>query len=201
MKVWVIGVLHVGFTASYAPPRMGMKLPETTSSSHSSVGSTFRMTEEQGGLSLRELVQRDRLIRKAGVGAGVIFVASAAALGSNAGLISGDELLRAVLCGGILAVGLIAAKFLSNEEAQPPCPASFFEVAPSPGKGKGLFATCTIEPGTYLFDYEGEVLDEDAFFARYPNADGRYIAGITNEYYIDGKASPTVFCICCAFQT
>ena len=33
---------------------------------------------------------------------------------------------------------------------------------------------------------QGEILNEEQFFARYPNADGRYIAGLTDNYYIDG---------------
>ena len=38
-----------------------------------------------------------------------------------------------------------------------------------------------IEEGTYLFAYEGELLDEEAMFARYPQADGRYIACINDD--------------------
>lgn len=185
----LVGMLCFGRAASLALQSPCWRQP-SWNSQHEARCSAFHMTEGSNGPSLRQLVQKDRLIRKAGVGAGAVFVAAAAGLGSSAGIISGEDLLRVALCGGTLAAGLTTAKFLSNQESQPPCPASHFEVAPSPGKGSGLFATCAIEPGTYLFDYEGEILDEDAFFARYPNADGRYIAGLTDDYYIDGKSPP-----------
>ena len=188
MKVWAIALLCFGRVTSFVlqhPPLGNSKQAARL------LEQPFRMMaeEEQSGPSLRQLVQKDRLVRKAGVGAGVVCVAAAAGLGCSSGIVSVDELLRVLLGGGTLAAGLTAARFISNEESQSPCPAAHFEVAPSPGKGSGLFATCPIEPGTYLFDYEGEVLDEDAFFARYPNADGRYIAGITENFYIDGGAA------------
>ena len=43
-----------------------------------------------------------------------------------------------------------------------------------------------IAAGTFLFDYEGEVLSEAQMFARYPEANGRYVAGLTDDLYIDG---------------
>ena len=52
--------------------------------------------------------------------------------------------------------------------------------------GYGLFAKVPIDEGTFLFAYEGEELDEEAFFRRYPKADGRYIACLTDDLYIDG---------------
>ena len=136
--------------------------------------------------SLRDLVRRDRLVRQGGIGAGASLLAATVAIGSNAGVIDLAPVAAFVLGGATLAAGARYGTYLSNQETQPPCPETSFSVLESPGKGSGLFATCDIAAGTYLFDYCGEVLDEDAFFARYPNADGRYIAGLRDEYYIDG---------------
>ena len=36
-------------------------------------------------------------------------------------------------------------------------------------RGRGCFAAQRIGTGTYLGDYEGELLDEGEFWARYPN--------------------------------
>ena len=36
-------------------------------------------------------------------------------------------------------------------------------------KGNGAFATKDIVKGTYLGDYEGELLDEEAYWRRYPD--------------------------------
>ena len=102
--------------------------------------------------SLRELVQRDRLIRRSGIGAGVVLLATTAAIGSSAGVVDSGALFPLVLVGGVLGGGATYTQFLRNEESQQPCPDDFFTVADSPGKGNGLFATRAIEQGTFLFD-------------------------------------------------
>jgi hypothetical protein len=151
-----------------------------------------RVLMAEDDTSLRELVRRDRLVRKGGIGAGATLFTATVALGGKAG-VDMAPVVALLLGGGALAVGVRYATYLSNQETQPPCPDTWFTVAESPGKGSGLFATCDIAQGTYLFDYLGEVLDEDGFFARYPNADGRYIAGITDDYYIDGELRVAFF--------
>ena len=42
------------------------------------------------------------------------------------------------------------------------------QVRPSEGKGNGAFATKLILADTFLGDYEGELLDEVAYWQRYP---------------------------------
>ncbi len=37
------------------------------------------------------------------------------------------------------------------------------------GRGSGAFAVRLVPAGTYLGDYEGEMLDETAYWARYPS--------------------------------
>ena len=113
--------------------------------------------------SLRELVQRDRLIRRSGIGAGAVLVATTASIGSSAGVVDAGALLPLVLAGGVLAGSATYARFLSNEESQQACPDDFFTVAESPGKGKGLFATCAIEQGTFLFDCNGGLAGTQQF--------------------------------------
>ena len=128
--------------------------------------------------------------RQAGLGAGAVFLL--AAVGSPkrsyVGVIDPGAAVITLLGTGVEPHGGTAVTYQFNSGVGvAPCPASFFEVKESPGKGKGLFAACSLKAGTYLFDYEGEVLDEDQMFARYPEANGRYIAGLTDNYYIDGE--------------
>lgn len=139
------------------------------------------------GASLRQLVQRDRLLRRGGVAAGAALVAGAGAVGAATGVIDPAPLLPLACLAGLAAAGALGANHLSNQEARSPLRDDQFTVrASSPGKGDGLFAVARIAAETYLFDYEGERLDEAAFFERYPSADGRYIACLTDNLYIDG---------------
>lgn len=137
--------------------------------------------------TLQQLVKKDRFMRQAGLGAGAVFLLAAVGLGTSVGVIDPGAAVVTLLGTGVLAAGGTAVTYQFNQETRAPCPASFFEVKESPGKGKGLFATCSLKADTYLFDYDGEVLDEDQMFARYPEANGRYIAGLTDNYYIDGE--------------
>jgi len=86
-------------------------------------------------------------------------------------------------------LGLVAwmAVTLSYEEHRPPLCEEMLVVRPSPGKGNGLFAAAPIAAGTFLFDYQGEVLRSlDELFERYPDGRGAYIACVNSEMYIDG---------------
>jgi len=57
-------------------------------------------------------------------------------------------------------------------------PSAMFRISETEdGRGKGLYATAHIEAGSYLFDYKGEVLEEDEANRRYP-------PGVIAEYTV-----------------
>lgn len=113
-------------------------------------------------------------------------IASSLAVGTNIGIFDGNAVLQCLACGASLAGLVVASAYFANEERQAPLDETYFEVREVPSMGYGLFALKPIEAGTYIFDYGGEVLDEVALFARYPQGDGLYVAGITDDLYIDG---------------
>ena len=47
--------------------------------------------------------------------------------------------------------------------------ASPAQVCSTPDRGNGAFATQLIPAGTFIGDYEGEMLDEAAYWQRYPS--------------------------------
>ena len=50
-------------------------------------------------------------------------------------------------------------------------------------KGRGLYARAALEPNTYLFDFTGELLEEDAYRARYPDGvDADYVVCVGKRY-------------------
>lgn len=70
---------------------------------------------------------------------------------------------------------------------------------PSEGKGNGSFASKPIALGTYIGDYEGELLDEASYWQRYPSGVVRFPScymiipinllpvNLVNSYWIDLK--------------
>ncbi|DBA77301.1 hypothetical protein WJX79_008098 [Trebouxia sp. C0005] len=63
------------------------------------------------------------------------------------------------------------------------------EVRPTTdGRGNGAFAAKPIPAGTYIGDYEGELLDESAYWARYPSGVSDYSIRIDQEWSIDGQS-------------
>lgn len=56
------------------------------------------------------------------------------------------------------------------------------------GRGNGAFAAKPIPAGTYVGDYEGELLDESAYWARYPSGVSDYSIRIDQEWSIDGQS-------------
>ena len=58
-------------------------------------------------------------------------------------------------------------------------------------KGAGLFATCDVPKGTYMFDYTGEHMSHSAYRARYPNSVSDYTAATRapdgTMHFIDGR--------------
>ena len=139
---------------------------------------------------LRDAVRRDRAVRFGGLALGGSLVLSCCVVGVSAGMF--DPLALSGSASVVLA-GTAAARgyqYVSAEETrQPMDEATSFVVGPSAGRGQGLFALVAIPKGAYLFMYEGEVLDEDQFFERYPDGDGRYIAAIGDDLYIDGASA------------
>mmetsp|Transcript_27467 Transcript_27467/g.88035 ORF Transcript_27467/g.88035 Transcript_27467/m.88035 type:complete len:232 (-) Transcript_27467:492-1187(-) len=61
----------------------------------------------------------------------------------------------------------------------PPLIEGSVEVRPSPGKGNGAFAAKKIPEGTWVGDYEGDILSEGEFWARYPGGVSDYVMGIS----------------------
>ena len=53
-----------------------------------------------------------------------------------------------------------------------------FCVLDAGAKGAGLFATCHVRKGTYLFDYTGELLNELEYKVRYPSRVSDYTAAL-----------------------
>ena len=50
-------------------------------------------------------------------------------------------------------------------------------------KGRGLYARAALEPNTYLFDFTGELLEEDAYRERYPDGvDADYVVCLGKRY-------------------
>lgn len=50
-------------------------------------------------------------------------------------------------------------------------------------KGRGLYARAALQPNTYLFDFTGELLEEDAYRARYPDGvDADYVVCVGKRY-------------------
>lgn len=52
-------------------------------------------------------------------------------------------------------------------------------------KGFGVFALTDLGENTWLGDYQGEVLTQDKYLARYPNEDASYVLGCNEDYNID----------------
>lgn len=133
------------------------------------------------GSGVAEQVKSSRYFRHLGILVGSSLFLISALLGSfYIGIVDPAILL-------LLSIG--AATFFCantqrcNEESEA-LPDSFFEVREStvPNAGMGLFAAETIPPNTYLFAYEGERLpNEDAYFARYPDGQGRYVAVVDEQ--------------------
>jgi hypothetical protein len=143
---------------------------------------------------VRTLVQRDRNVKNAGLALGGTMLAASIVVGLGSGTLDMGHVAPPAAAIAVIAAGSELYAWRANDELRPPLDEeTFFEVRESQGKGSGLFALQEIDDGAFLFDYEGEVLNEAAFFERYPQADGRYIACIADDLYIDG-------CACCFLE-
>ena len=142
-------------------------------------------------------VQSSRSFRQTGVLVGSLCFSLAISVGTSFGILDSTITSAAMLA--ILAS--FGANTLSHNESRQPLPDSAFQVRESriPNAGNGLFACHPISKGSYLMDYEGEVLTEAEYFGRYPDGQGRYVAVIpepiplpgfgvwSNPTYIDGS--------------
>jgi hypothetical protein len=62
-------------------------------------------------------------------------------------------------------------------------------------RGNGAFATTTIPEGTFLGEYDGEILDNTAFSLRYPEQLADFAMAIDDEYVIDAvEYVPNIKC-------
>jgi hypothetical protein len=137
----------------------------------------------EGPALLREVRAR-RALRTAGLSTGVLFGVMAGGLGISSGI------LDKTLCLTLLSTGCLAwlGVTLTYEESGSPLSDDHFNVQEVPGKGRGLICAQPIAAGTYLFDYGGQRLSEEAFFQRFPSGQSDYAARITSTEYIDGAS-------------
>lgn len=70
----------------------------------------------------------------------------------------------------------------------PPLAEGAIQVRPTEdGRGNGAFALQHIPAGTYLGNYEGDMLDEVSYWARYPAGVADYCIKVDREWTIDGR--------------
>mmetsp|Transcript_909 Transcript_909/g.1055 ORF Transcript_909/g.1055 Transcript_909/m.1055 type:complete len:225 (-) Transcript_909:141-815(-) len=140
---------------------------------------------------LQKEVMESRRLRQNGVLCGGCLFFAAGSIGMAGGIFDAQTVLSL----SIATVAASAFNTLSFNEYKSSLPKSTFQVKVSllEGAGNGLFSTVhKIPSGTFLFSYEGERLDEDEYFERYPNGQGRYVATIPaapwsgNPTFIDG---------------
>lgn len=130
---------------------------------------------------LRLQVMKERRLRTTGLIAGTSFLSLATVLGCLLGFFEPLVFLGF----GILGISIGYGITESYNENHDPLPSSSFKVQQStiPNAGMGLFAGTNLAKSTYLFDYEGEVLNEENYFARYPRGDGRYVAQVDTGFF------------------
>lgn len=144
-----------------------------------SVGTDVDDIEGSVSRSVAKEVKASRYFRHLGILAGTGLFLTSALLGSLIGIVD-PAFILALVIGASACFYVNTQRF--NEESEP-LPNSSFEVREStiPGAGLGLFAAEAIPPNKYLFAYEGERLDEDVYFNRYPDGQGRYVAVIDEQ--------------------
>lgn len=65
------------------------------------------------------------------------------------------------------------------------------QVLPSPGRGRGLFATRDFKPKSFVIQYTGEVIKESKKRKRYPDNDALYLVQCKRRLYIDARDETT----------
>mmetsp|Transcript_10408 Transcript_10408/g.32013 ORF Transcript_10408/g.32013 Transcript_10408/m.32013 type:complete len:299 (-) Transcript_10408:22-918(-) len=77
-----------------------------------------------------------------------------------------------------------------RKETAPVVDATALAVREAPGKGRGVFAAAPLAAGAFLGSYAGEVLDGDAFAARYgAGAVPDYVIRVDGDCFVDGRAA------------
>mmetsp|Transcript_10418 Transcript_10418/g.20979 ORF Transcript_10418/g.20979 Transcript_10418/m.20979 type:complete len:312 (+) Transcript_10418:85-1020(+) len=129
--------------------------------------------------TIADQVRSSRHFRHVGILVGSTVLLSAASLGVAVDMIDPTFVLAPI----IVALLYFVFNTLSYNEPSDPLPEHYFEVKEStiPSAGLGLFASAEIPCGTYLFDYEGDILSEELYFVRYPDGEGRYVAVIDEK--------------------
>lgn len=123
-------------------------------------------------LSVPELqaqVQKTRNTARLGVFAGGVSIGGALYIGFSAGVLDPDLAVDVFWKLGVIGQAIFVYVTLSYEEGRLPTGVNKVEVRPSQIAGEGLFATDPIDEGAFLFNYEGERLNEDEYFRRYPD--------------------------------
>jgi len=135
---------------------------------------------------LQAQVQKTRNTARLGVFAGGVSIGGALYIGFSAGVLDPDLAVDVFWKLGVIGQAIFVYVTLSYEEGRLPTGVNKVEVRPSQIAGEGLFATDPIDEGAFLFNYEGERLNEDEYFRRYPDGKARYVACIGESLYIDG---------------
>lgn len=114
--------------------------------------------------------------------------------------------LASVICVGAVLLGLAITRDQAQVELHqgrvyiqwgapstgPPLSEGAVEVQPTgDGRGNGAFSMQHIPSGTYLGDYEGDMLDEASYWARYPSGVADYCIKVDREWSIDGRDRAT----------
>ena len=103
--------------------------------------------------------------------------ATAAAAEEEAAAAAADEpaaVAGILIDGDALSLGLVAVRHTG-----------------SPSKGHGVFALSPLPANTWVGDYVGEVLTQEAYLKRYPKEDAEYVLQANEDYNVDA-ADPTV---------
>lgn len=168
-------------------------------------------TRKPGSTEIRQLpaeLVRARQIKTVGTQAS----AAVFGLGLTAAWFQGFDLprpaqwsvtgLACFVCVGTVALGLAATSDKAQIELHegrlyvqwgapstgPALAEGAVEVRPTTdGRGNGAFALQHIPAGSYLGDYEGDMLDEASYWARYPSGVADYCIKVDKEWSIDGR--------------
>ena len=81
------------------------------------------------------------------------------------------------------ADGPVAQRIRQELAAMVPTPAADFILAETTdGRGRGLYAAVPIDAGTFLFDYGGELIEQEEFASRYPDGtDAEYAVRLIRD--------------------
>mmetsp|Transcript_27545 Transcript_27545/g.34086 ORF Transcript_27545/g.34086 Transcript_27545/m.34086 type:complete len:276 (+) Transcript_27545:194-1021(+) len=136
--------------------------------------SAVKVHDEKG--IIQDEVRSSRSLRQSGVLLGTTFLSMAVSIGIVEGIIDWNMVALSISASTVAFI----ANTLSHNEFRSPLPNSSFEVRTSliSNAGKGLYTVEKITRGSFIMDYEGEILNEEEYFARHPDGQGRYVAVI-----------------------